>query len=106
MVNQKSLLGRLALAVTRRTPAYDMRDRQPVIDLAALLDTTSALDLSAYRWRAGTKRYLGAENHRTIYLQIGDTPDLMDPMVGCMDSPRLVALVVLAVNRMHGFSDE
>lgn len=106
MLRSKSLLDQLGLRLSRRTAAYNTQDHQPVIDLAALLDTTSALDVTRYRWRTGIKKYLGAENHRTIYLQLGDAPDLMDPMVGCMDSPRLAVLVVRAVNRMHGFGDE
>ena len=106
MLKSKSLLGQLVLRLSRKTSAYNARDHQPVVDLAALLDTTRALDVTRYRWRTGSRKYLAAENHRTVYLQLGNEPDLMDPMVGCMDSPRLAALVVRSVNRMHGFSNE
>lgn len=54
-------------------------------------------------WRPGSKPYLGvSDNHRTIYLQLGELPSLTDPMLGCMDTPGLALLACYAVNLLHG----
>lgn len=45
-------------------------------------------------WRTGTKHYRRHGNHRTLYVQQGDEPDVMDPMIGVMDTPELADLVV------------
>ena len=45
-------------------------------------------------WRTGSKRYRRHDNHRTLYVQLADEPDEMDPMIGVMDTPELADIVV------------